>query len=134
MNDEAEHPWRIETNSRYRDVVKMFINFSIATLSIPILVLRNILNIDPNVALIEKFDCKIFASWGFLIFSIISGIIFYYASAQWIRLAWKLPTRFMWWKDMNDKLVERILDWTFWLTIAFFFSGFVLIIWFIITY
>ncbi len=134
MEEKAKHPWRIDTNSRYRDVVKMFINFSIATISIPILLFKNILNLDPNVALINLFDFRIFIAWGFLFLAICAGVIFYYTSAQWIRLAWELPSRFMFWKNMNDRQIENILDWTFWLSILFFFLGFVLIVWFIVTF
>jgi hypothetical protein len=133
VNKESKHPWRIETNSRYKDVVKMIINFSVAALSIPIFVPRTILGIDPKIALIQIFDCRIYWGWVALVFSILSGIIFYYASAQWIRLAWGLDTKFMCF-NVNNKSVENILDWSFWSSIIFFLLGLSLTLWFLVSY
>lgn len=133
MNKEAKHPWRIETNSRYKDVVKMIINFSVAALSIPIFVARYILGIDSSISLMQIFDFRIYSSWFLFLFSILFGIVFFYASAQWIRLAWELPTVFMFFK-VKDKSVERILDWSFWLSIIFFLVGLFLTLWFFISY
>jgi|SRR3972149_6573734 len=133
MINEAKHPWRIETNSRYKDVVKMIINFSAAALSIPIFVSINLLNIDSTIVLTQIFDFRIYFSWVLLFLAILSGIVFYYASAQWIRLAWELPTVFMFVK-VNDKSVERILDLSFWLSIIFFLVGVFFTLWFFISY
>ena len=42
---EPRYPWRLDTNDRYREVVRTIISLSTASLAVPVFFLRNILSI-----------------------------------------------------------------------------------------
>jgi glucan phosphoethanolaminetransferase (alkaline phosphatase superfamily) len=127
MNEKPIYPYRLDSNARYREVVKFVMTYALASITVPILFARNLLVLSANVSLVSIFDWKVYCSWLFCVLSILSGLVFYYASAVWIRLAWGKPSA-LFGIEMNDKRTESVLDWTFWLSISFWGIGFVLII------
>jgi len=127
MNDKLIYPYRLDSNARYREVVKFVMTYALASITVPILFARNILILPTNVSLLSIFDWEVYLSWFFCVLSILSGLVFYYASAVWIRLAWGEPSNLFGCK-IGDNCTERILDCTFWLSILFCGIGFALII------
>ena len=130
---EPRHPWRLDTNDRYREVVRTIISLSTASLVVPIFFLRNILSIPNNKSLLDILDWTVVASWILLFISVIFGLVFYYASAKWIRLAWGQSTGFFGFST-NESIVEAVLDFSFWGSVITFAIGLGMILWFIITF
>jgi hypothetical protein len=127
MNDKLIYPYRLDSNARYREVVKLVMTYALASITVPILFARNILILPANVSLLHIFDLEVYFSWFFCGLSIFFGLVFHYVSAVWIRLAWGEPSKLFGFK-IGDNCTERILDWTFWLSISLWGIGFVLII------
>jgi hypothetical protein len=129
----AKHPWRLDTNARYRDVIKMIFGLTTASLLLPVFFARDFLSIQHSIALKDVFTTSIYLSWGFFILSILFSLLFHYFSASWIRLAWEQPTKFFWF-PVKDNLVEICLDITFWGSIFSFLGGLILLISFFLTF
>ena len=98
-----QYPWRLDTNSRYRDAMKIVLDLSTASLILPIFFLKDILSIPKDQPLIQHLNLKIYLSWICLTLAICCAFVFFYASGKWVRLAWgqsagffagRLPTRF----------------------------------------
>lgn len=126
-------PWRLDTNDRYRDAVKVVMDLSTASLVIPIFFLRDILKLPKEQPLAEVLNSRVYWSWICLALAILSGWVFYYASAKWVRLAWGKEAGFFG-RRTNEKVVERVLEVSFWVTITGFILGIVLILWFVVSY
>src|SRR5260370_18562734 len=82
------YPWRLDTNNRYKDAVKVVMDLATASLVIPIFFLRDVLRIPKEQPLLHALNYKAYCSWACFVLTIILGFIFYYASAKWVRLAW----------------------------------------------
>jgi len=122
MEDKPSHPWRFDTNERYREVVRLIISLSTASLLLPIFLAREFLSLPEATALKDVFTCAVYWSWGLLAASILLGIIFHYLSAKWSRLAWGKPARVLG-CDVSEKKVEAMLDATFWGCVVGFICG-----------
>jgi len=133
MNDKLLHPYRLDTNPRYREVIKFCVTLALAAISIPIFFARNILVIPEDLALLSIFDWRVFTSWALSIITILASFVFYYASATWIRLAWGLEARIFGLR-INDAEAECILDWSFWFALISVAAAFGLILWFMVSY
>jgi len=127
------HPWRLDTNNRYRDAVKVVMDLSTASLIVPIFFLRDILRIPKDQALSEVLNCKVYGSWISLALAIVLGFVFYYCSAKWVRLAWGKDAGLFGIKT-NERVVETWLEVSFWGTVAAFLVGISLILWFVVTF
>ena len=130
---EPRYPWRLDTNDRYREVVRTILSLSTASLVVPVFFLRNILSVPNNKSLIDILDWTVVVSWILLFVSVIFGLVFYYASAKWIRLAWGESAGFFG-RSTNETIVEAVLDFSFWGSVITFFIGLGMIFWFIITF
>ena len=130
---EPRHPWRLDSNDRYREVVRTIISLSTASLAIPIFFLKNILSVPAGKPLLDILDWTVFASWILLFLSIVFGLVFYYASAKWIRLAWGQSAGFFG-RSTNESTVETVLHISFWVSVLAFAIGLSLILWFIVTF
>jgi hypothetical protein len=102
-------PWRLDTNNRYRDAVKVVMDLSTASLVVPVFFLRDILRVPQTEPLSQVLNWKIYLSWASLAIAIFSGLVFYYASAKWVRLAWGKESQFFG-KKLTDACVERTLE------------------------
>lgn len=128
-----QYPWRLDTNSRYKDAIKILMDLSTASLVLPILFLRDILQIPKNQPLFHAFNYKVYCSWACLALTLLFGFLFYYASAKWAQLAWGQPVTFFR-MATTDGFVERILDKCFFAAIATFVLGLGSIMWFVVTF
>lgn len=127
------YPWRLDTNERYREVVKILMNLSTASLILPIFFLRDILEIPKSQPLYQVLTCKIYFSWISLSLAILFGITFFYASAKWVRLAWGKEAGFFG-RKTTDNFVEKLLNFCFVGTILSFVLGLALTIWFVVSF
>ena len=131
--ENPKYPWRLDTNDRYREVVRTVISLSTASLAVPVFFLRNILSVPNNKSLLDVLDFTIIVSWILLCISIIFGLVFYYASAKWVRLAWGESAAFFG-RSTNESIVENVLHFSFWVSVISFAIGLGMILWFIITF
>jgi hypothetical protein len=122
MSIEPTHPWRLATNERYLEVVRTLIGLSTGSLVIPVFFLRDVLGVGQSASLLSALDAFAFASWACLVVAIFSGIAFHYFSAKWVRIAWGQPAG-LFRKDISEKTVECVMDWTFCITAGGFVFG-----------
>jgi len=133
MSDGPQHPWRLDTNERYRELIRLLISLSTASLLLPVFFARQFLAIPDAVPLCDVFCRSVFLSWGFLALSVISGIIFHFLSAKWARLAWGKPVS-LFGRKVNESIIEKGLEITFWVTALAFCIGVALIVWFMVNF
>ena len=127
------YPWRLDTNDRYRDAVKIVIDLSTASLLLPVFFLRDFLQIPKEQPLSQSLNYIIYLSWICLVLAIFCGFVFYYFSAKWIKLSWGHDVGFLGMK-MHDRFVERVLDVSFTGAITLFILGVILIAWFVVSF
>ncbi len=133
MSAEPKHPWRLDTNDRYRDVVRTVMGLSTASLLLPVFFAREFLGIESKTALKTVLGAGVYWSWGLLALSILAGIFFLYLSAKWVRLAWEQPVG-IFGITASENCVERTMEVCFWVTAIAFIVGLGLIVHFFVTY
>jgi hypothetical protein len=134
---EPEEPWRIDTNDRYREVVKLVTTLATGALVLPVFFLRAVLVIPSNRPLTDVLNCRAYLSSICLALSIFSGLVFHYVSGKWVRLAWDQPVGFFRRESKSKRtkaVVETILEVSLWGTILFFGAGIGLVLWFVVTF
>jgi hypothetical protein len=115
--DNLKEQWKVETNDRYQKVVGTVMGLATGALVLPILFLRDFLSVPQGKPLLNYLCSTIYWSWALLALSILSGTVFYYASAKWIKQAWGQKT------CLPAQAIENILDVSFWLKIVLFLVG-----------
>ena len=63
MDRKAEQPWRLDTNERYREVVRLIVGLSSAALLLPVFLAREFLGIAATKPLKEVFSGLVYVSW-----------------------------------------------------------------------
>ncbi len=127
-NNEPKEKWKIETNDRYQRVIGILISLATATLFLPIVLVKDILPIPKNGAVFDHLNPSVIISWCLLYFSVLSGVFFNYLSAKWVKQAWGQEICF------TSSRLEKLLDWTFWITAACYILGLIMIIYFASTF
>ncbi len=131
MNSVSErkpnYPWRLDTNERYREVVRSIMGLATASLLLPVFFARDFLGIDPRTPLIRVFTSSLYWAWALLGLTVFSGVVFHYLSAKWIRLAWGQEAT-VFWRKVTDQFIDRALDISFWVTVFAFIAGLILIL------
>jgi hypothetical protein len=133
MSAEPKYPWRLDTNDRYRDVIRAVMGLSTASLLLPVFFAREFLGIDSKTALKTVFGASVYSSWVLLAVSILGGVFFHYLSAKWVRLAWEQPVGILG-VSASEGCVEALMEWAFWVTNLAFAFGLALILYFFVTY
>lgn len=134
MATSPKSPWRRDTNERYREVIRLIMGLSTASLLLPVFFARDFLAIERGTPLIAVFSWEIYVSWLALGVAVCAAILFHYFSAKWIRLAWGKPAGIMFLKNVSDRLVEALLDLTFWTSVVGFIAGLAMIMVFFARY
>src|SRR6266516_1635967 len=131
MNSVSErkpnYPWRLDTNERYREVVRSIMGLATASLLLPVFFARDFLGIDPRTPLIRVFTSSLYWAWALLGLPVFSGVVFHYLSTKWIRLAWGQEEK-VFWRKVTDQFIDRALDISFWVTVFAFIAGLILIL------
>jgi len=133
MSAEPKYPWRLATNDRYREVVRTVMGLSTASLFLPVFFAREFLGIASTTALKTVFGAGVYWSWILLGISLLSGIVFHYLSAKWVRLAWEQPVT-VFCVRVSDDFIEKAMEVCFWVTSIAFIVALVLIVQFFATY
>ena len=65
------------------------VTYALASITVPILFARNFLVLSENVSLVDIFDWRVYWSWVFCVFSILSGIVL--VNRFSIIIIWRYP-------------------------------------------
>ena len=136
---ECSKQWMLDVNDRYQKAVGVVTSLSTAALVLPIVFLRNIIGIDNTQSIADVINGLVYFSWSMLGISIFSGIIYYYCSAKWVKLAWGKKADFFGKKTIlcnkiDIQYVEKYLDRSYFFMMFGFYTGLSSILLFIITY
>ena len=134
MVEEIKEPWKLDTNSKYSEVVKTIMGFSTDYLLLPVLMAREFLGIETKIPLRNILGCSVYWAWGVLAGSVLSGVFFLYLSAKWVRIAWGKEAGIFWAKNTKESTVERLMEFCFWFCILLFCIGLFLTVWFFVNY
>ena len=63
MATSPKSPWRRDTNERYREVIRLIMGLSTASLLLPVFFARDFLAIERGTPLICVFSWEIYVSW-----------------------------------------------------------------------
>ncbi len=128
MDGERSQPkdrWKIDVNDRYQKVLGTVITLATTAPVLPMLFLREFLAVPKDKGLLGFLDYRVYASWVLLSISVVAGIVFYYLSAKWIKLAWGEPV------SISSGRLEFLLNLSFWLSVGAFVLGTACFLWFV---
>jgi hypothetical protein len=134
MREEIKEPWKLDTNSKYSEVVKTIMGLSTASLLLPVFMARDFLGIESKTPLIEVLGCSVYLAWFFLSASILASIFFLYLSAKWVRIAWGRKAGIFWLKNTSESTVEFVMEISFWSSVLLFGAGLISTIYFFVKY
>jgi hypothetical protein len=80
VEDKPKYPWRLDTNERYREVVRTLMGLSTAVLLLPVFFAREFLGLEPRVPLNVVLTGSVYWSWAFLGFAVFAGVVFHFLS------------------------------------------------------
>lgn len=131
---QIKEPWKLDTNSKYSEVVKTIMSLSTATLLLPVFMARKFLGIENTTPLINILECPVYWAWGLLATSILVSIFYLYLSAKWVRIAWGKEAGIFWSKSTKESTVETLMEISFWFCVLLFGVGLFLTISFFVNY
>jgi len=114
--------WKLDVNDRYERGVGVVTSLSSASLVLPILFLKDIAQISSTKSFVSSLSCWTYSGWFFLSLSVLSGIIYYFCSAKWVKLAWDKKAD-IFGKEVNESFVENLLDGSYFLMMTGFILG-----------
>lgn len=122
--DQPTERWRIEVNDRYSKVVTSVISLATGALVLPVLILRDLLGIKAQT-LLPLLTWAAYVAWGCLGFTILLGLIYFWLSAKWVKLALGQPI------SLSAAVLESVLDITYVLMMFLFLVGIAATVWFL---
>jgi len=122
---EPMYPWRLDTNDRYQEVVRIIMGLSTASLLLPVFFAREFLGLAATAKPLKALlGGGIYWAWGLLTFSIFAGVVFHFLSAKWVRMAWGQWTG-LFGIPWSEFWLESALEIFFWTTALSFLAGLV---------
>lgn len=134
MTQEIKEPWKLDTNSKYSEVVKTIMGLSTASLLLPVFMAREFLGVDEKTPLIKVLGCSVYWAWLLLAISILASVFFLYLSAKWVRIAWGKEAGLFWAKSTKESTIEKLMEISLWGSILLFGLGLFLTIYFFVNY
>lgn len=129
MSEEHKNQeWKAKTNAEYQKVVASLISLSTATLVLSTLFLKDFIGLAAGVGLRGSLSLSVIAAWALLLISIACCLVYYYASAKWLKQAYGGVVKW------SEHTIETCLDVTFWAAGGFFILGLLLLLTFMVTY
>lgn len=129
MNDEQQnHEWKSKANAEYQKIIASIISLSTATLVLPTLFLKDFVGLDAGASLRSSLSCSVFVAWSLLFIAIACCLVYYYASAKWLKQAYGGSVKW------SEQALEKCLDITFWAAGGTFILGLLLLLVFIVSH
>lgn len=119
--------WKIPVNSQYQDGMKLLMNLVTAALVLPIVFVRNFVNLGPQETLSRHLRPQAYWAWGFLTGSLWFGMLFYWASAKYVKVVSGGP------ESMSEQTFETVRDVSMGVAFGCFLAGVVCLLWFLAT-
>lgn len=119
MNNKQEQmrEWKSRANAEYQKVIASIFSLSSAALVLPTLFLKDFVGLPAGVPLLTAVSCSVVVAWVLLFISIACCLVFYYASAKWLKLAYGGTVKW------SEGAIERLLDIAFWAAGGTFMLG-----------
>ena len=130
---ECKNQWKLDVNDRYERGVGVVTSLSSASLVLPILFLKDIAGIGTTRSFAESLSCWVYSGWFLLSLSVLSGIIYYFCSAKWVKLAWEKPTD-IFGMSVQEPFIEKLLDYCYFLMMTGFLLGLSAMIVYMVTF
>lgn len=137
MSSLPNEEWRLKTNAQYMEVMKVLMNLATASLVLPIFFVKTF--ISPNSScnpLATYLDWWAYGAWICLILSLASGMLFYWASAKYVKVVSggkeKALLRFTYHKEdfRSVNWFEKLRDGSAIVTVVFFIAGLIFSLYF----
>lgn len=81
-----EKEWMLNTNAQYTEMIKVVMNLATASLVLPIIFVRNFVELPAGHPASQSFHGLAYYSWITLSLSLLCGLIFYWASAKYVKV------------------------------------------------
>ena len=118
----CDKQWMLDVNDRYARGVGIIISLATTAMIVPIFFLKNIAKLDSTLSFVHSLTWQAYSGWACLGVSVISGILYYYFSAKWVKLAWGQEADVLW-IGATEACIEHFLDWTYFFMVLGFISG-----------
>jgi hypothetical protein len=129
MCDEQKiQEWKSKANAEYQKIIASIFSLSTATLVLPTLFLKDFVGLAAGESLRSALSCSAIVAWALLFSSIACCLVYYYASAKWLKRAFGGSTKW------SERSIEICLDITFWAAGGTFVGGLLLLLVFMVTY
>lgn len=126
--------WKLDVNDRYQKAVGVVTSLSTAALVLPIFFVKDVAKLNGVQSIAGALSSWwVYVGWALLAISVLSGIIYFFCSAKWVKLAWEKEADIFGIK-VSDEFVEMMLDGSYFLMMAGFVTGFVCILVFIVNF
>ena len=125
--------FKLDVNDRYQKGVALVTSLSTASLILPILFLKDIVNVTGNQTVADALTSDVYLGWKMLAASIFLGVLYYFFSAKWVKLAWGKSTD-IFWVPVSEGFVEYLLDASYLVMMICFGGGMYYILSFVVEY
>jgi hypothetical protein len=131
---ECPNQWKLDVNDRYQKAVGVVTSLSTAALVLPIFFVKDVAKLNGVQSIAGALSSWwVYVGWPLLAISVLSGIIYFFCSAKWVKLAWEKEAD-IFGRKVSDEFVEMMLDGSYFLMMAGFVTGFVCILAFIVNF
>jgi hypothetical protein len=130
---ECPEQWKIDVNDKYQHAVGVVISLATGSMVLPILFLKDMVRTTANLSIADMLSGWVYASWVFLALSILSGIMYHYCSAKWVKQSWNRSAD-MFGKAVTPAFVEWCLDVAYFVMMSGFIFGLTTIVLFMVRF
>jgi len=133
FNPGPDERWKLEVNDRYQRAVATVITLSTASLVAPIVFLKDAVVLGEGKSIVSLLDSSVYVGGVLLGLSIVSGVLYYYFSAKWVKMA-LVKTADVFWFSTDEGFLEFALDATYFVMMVGFLAGAAFMLRFMATY
>jgi len=114
-----EDEWKLKTNAQYQEAIKILINLATASLALPVVFLKELAGSPNGSRFVDHLKPSAYWSWAFLFASLLFGMLFYWASAKFVKVVCGGP------EDHSENWFEKVRDATGGAAVVCFLAGLV---------
>ena len=130
---ECPNQWKLDVNDRYGRGVGVVISLSSASLVLPIIFLKDIAHISSTQSFAKSLTCWAYSGWVLLSLSVLSGVIYYFCSAKWVKQAWGKDAD-IFGIEVTEDFIENLLDGSYFVMMSGFLLGLGAMIMYMVTF
>lgn len=119
---ECPNKWKLDVNDRYQKAVGVVTSLSTAALTFPIFFLKGIVDLKGAQSIADSLSLWVYLGWLLLSISVLSGIVYFFCSAKWVKLAWNQKAD-VFGIDVSEPAVENMLDYSYFFMMIGFVAG-----------